>query len=434
MYRRWTCALLVSSALAALAGCHGQATQVAPPQPPAVPVSQPVQQEVTDYVDFTGRTDAVQAVDVRARVTGYLVSMPFKEGSEVRGDSRPHAVASVAGLLEAPLGTGSLLAASSLFPGRWHEGDLLFKIDPRPYQAQLDQAKSQLNLYKAQLNLAKTTYTRFSELYKATPGAVSKQELDQYKAQVEEADAQVKAYQNSLEVYQLNLDFTRVTSPIDGRVSRYYLTLGNLVNQDQTLLTTVVSQDPMYAYFDADEPTLLRVRRAVSEGRIKPGEQGENPVFMGLQDEDGFPHRGNVDFVNNQVNPTTGSITARGVFPNPKLSGGVRLLSPGMFVRIRLPIGPKHPALLVIDRAIGSDQGLKYVYVVDAQNKAQYRRVKTGPLQDNGLRVIADGLNPDDRVIVGGLQQVRPRLEVRPDETPMPTLGPSPRSEVSSQW
>jgi multidrug efflux system membrane fusion protein len=433
MYRRCTCALLVGSVLAALAGCHGQATQVAPSQPPAVPVSRPVQQEVTDYVDFTGRTDAVQAVDIRARVTGYLVSMPFKEGSEVRGDSRPHAAAELAGMLAAPLGTGSLLAASSLFPGRWHEGDLLFKIDPRPYQAQFDQARSQLNLYKSQLNLAKTTYVRFSQLFEATPGAVSKQELDQYKAQVEETDAQMKAYQNSLEVYQLNLDFTRVTSPIDGRVSRYYLTLGNLVNQDQTLLTTVVSQDPMYAYFDTDEPTLLRMRRAVSEGKIKVAEQGESPVFMGLQDEDGFPHRGNIDFVNNQVNPTTGSITARGVFSNPKLSGGVRLLSPGMFVRIRLPIGPKHPALLVIDRAIGSDQGLKYVYVVDAENKVQYRRVKTGPLQDNGLRVITDGLKPDERVIVGGLQQVRPRLEVRPDETPMPTLGPTPDGHTSGK-
>jgi len=216
-----------------------------------------------------------------------------------------------------------------------------------------------------------------------------------------------------------------VTSPIDGRVSRYYLTLGNLVNQDQTLLTTVVSQDPMYVYFDTDEPTLLRVRRAVSEGRIKPAEDGKNPVLMGLQDEEGFPHKGTIDFVNNQVNPTTGSITVRGVFPNPKLPGGVRLLSPGMFVRVRLPIGPKHPALLVIDRAIGSDQGLKYVYVVDKENKIQYRRIKIVPLQDNGLRVITEGLKPTDRVVGGGLQQVRPRMEVRPDQNPMPTLGPS---------
>jgi multidrug efflux system membrane fusion protein len=431
MYRRCTVVLFVGSVLAAIGGCHGQPTQVAPPQPTAVPVSRPVQQEVTDYVDFTGRTDAVQAVDIRPRVTGYLVRMPFKEGSEVRGDGRPRASVGVVGLFAAPLGPGPLLAAASLFPGQWQVGDLLFEIDPRPYQAQLDQAMSQVNLYRAQLDLAKVTYARFSDLFKETPGAVSKQQLDQYKAQVDEAEAQMKAYQSSLEVYRLNMEFTRLTSPIDGRVSRYYLTLGNLVNQDQTLLTTVVSQDPMYAYFDTDEPTLLRIRRAVSEGRIKVAEYGQNPVFMGLQDEEGFPHEGRIDFVNNQVNPATGSITMRGVFPNPKLPGGVRLLSPGMFVRIRLPIGPRHPALLVIDRAIGSDQGLKYVYVVDAENKVQYRRVTTGPLQDNGLRVIAQGLKPDDRVVVGGLQQVRPRMEVRPDETPMPTLGPSPEGEAA---
>jgi multidrug efflux system membrane fusion protein len=395
MSRYRTLVLFVISVLAASGGCHGQPGQVAPPQAPAVPVSRPVRQEVTDYVDFTGRTDAVQAVNIEARVTGYLVKMPFKEGSEVKKD------------------------------------DLLFQIDPRPYQAQLDQAKGQVNLYKAQLDLARITYHRFQTLYKTTPGAVSKQQLDQYRAQVEEAQAQVKAFQASLEVYRLNLEFCRVTSPIDGRVSRYYLTLGNLVNQDQTLLTTVVSQDPMYAYFDTDEPTLLRFRRAVSEGKIKLAEQGKYPVSMGLQDEEGFPHAGTIDFVNNQVNPTTGSITMRGVFPNPKLRGGIRLMSPGMFVRIRLPMGPRHPALLVIDRAIGSDQGLKYVYVVDAENKVQYRRVTTGPLQDNGLRVIESGLKPGDWVVIGGLQQVRPRMEVRPDQTPMPTLGPSAEGKAA---
>jgi membrane fusion protein, multidrug efflux system len=302
-------------------------------------------------------------------------------------------------------------------------GDLLFKIDPRPYQAQLDQAKGQVNLYQAQLDLARITFDRFAALFKSTPGAVSQQQLDQYKAQVVEAQAQLKASQASLEVYRLNLMFTDVTSPIDGRVSRYYLTLGNLVNQDQTLLTTVVSLDPMYAYFDTDEPTLLRLRRAVSKGTIKVAEEGKNPVYMGLQDEEGFPHEGRVDFVNNQVNPTTGSITMRGVFPNAKLPGGVRLLSPGMFVRIRLPIGQPHPAVLVIDRAIGFDQGLKYVYIVDAKNMVQYRRVTTGALQDNGLRVIEKGLEPTDKVVIGGLQQVRPRMEVRIDEAAMPTLG-----------
>jgi membrane fusion protein, multidrug efflux system len=431
MYRHCILVLLVSSVLAAIGGCQREAMQVAPPEPPAVPVSQPVQKDVTDYVEFTGRTDAVQAVNIEARVTGYLIKMPFKEGSEVRGDDRLLGGAQMIGLL---LGTpGPLLAATFLFPGHCQEGDLLFEIDPRPYQAQLDQARGQVKLYEAQLNLAQVTYNRFADLFKTTPGAVSQQQLDQYKAQVEEAQAQLKAFQSSLEVYRLNLEFTRVTSPIDGRVSRYYLTLGNLVNQDQTLLTTVVSQDPMYAYFDTDEPTLLRLRRAVADGRIKVAERGENPVFMGLQDEEGFPHEGRINFVNNQVNPTTGSITMRGVFPNPKLAGGVRLLSPGMFVRIRLPIGLPHPARLIVDRAIGSDQGLKYVYVVDAENKVQYRRVKTGALQDNGLRVIEGGLETGDWVVVGGLQQVRPRMEVRPDKIAMPALGPSQEPEDKGQ-
>jgi multidrug efflux system membrane fusion protein len=227
-----------------------------------------------------------------------------------------------------------------------------------------------------------------------------------------------------MEVYKLNHEFTKVVSPIDGQVSRYYLTLGNLVNQDQTLLTTVVSLDPMYAYFDVDEPTLLRIRRAINEGRIKRHPEGTNiPVLMGLQGEDGYPHQGSINFVNNQVDPSTGSILARGVFPNPQPPEGVRLLSPGMFVRIRVPIGAPHPALLIIDRAVGSDQGLKYVYVLDAQDKVQYRRVTTRSLQPDGLRVIESGLKPDEWVVVGGLPQVRPRMKVQPERIPMPTLG-----------
>ena len=390
MNSRWCSALLGFWVIVtgSMVGCSRGQTQPAPSEPPAIPVSRAVSREVTDFVDFTGRTDAVQAVDIRARVTGYLVQLPFKEGAEVKKD------------------------------------DLLFEIDPRPYQAQLDQARGQVTLYQAQLKLAKTTYARYKALSASEPGAVSKQELDVYQAQMEQAEASVKAFQASMEVYKLNLSFCRVTSPIDGQVSRYYLTLGNLVNQDQTLLTTVVSLDPMYAYFDMDEPTLLRIRRAINDGRIKPPQQdGAIPVLMGLQGEDGFPHKGTINFVNNQVSPTTGSISVRGVFPNPKPKGGARLLSPGMFVRIRLPIGQPHPALLVIDRAIGFDQGLKYVYVLDANNTAQYRRVTTGALQEDGLRVV-EGLRPDERVIVGALQQLRPRIQVRPDEVLMPTLGP----------
>jgi multidrug efflux system membrane fusion protein len=352
-------------------------------------VGKPVQREVTDFADFSGRTDAVQSVDIRPRTTGYLVKIPFEEGAEVKA------------------------------------GELLFVIDPRPYQAQLDQATGQVNLYQAQLKLARTTMLRDRAINNITPNSISRQQIDQDEAAVEEADARVKAYEKNKEVYKLNREFTNVVAPISGMVSRYYLTLGNLVNQDQTLLTTIVSLDPIYAYFDMDEPTLLRIRKAVNEGKIKPKRANglRVPVFMGLQGEAGFPHEGNINFVNNQLNPTTGSILVRGIFPNPRPPGGTRLLSPGMFVRIRLPIGDPHPALLVIDRAITSDQGLKYVYVVDQENKVQYRRVTTGALQEDGLRVVSDGLKPDEWIVVSGLQQIRPRQTIYPEPGPMPSLG-----------
>jgi multidrug efflux system membrane fusion protein len=382
--------LFTGVGLAACAGCQRPASPVAAAEPPALPVSKPVQREVTNYVEFTGRTDAVEAVDIRPRVTGYLVRAPFKEGSEVK------------------------------------KGDLLFEIDPRPYQAQLDQAEGQVKLNEASLKLARTTYERDRAIAASVAGGVSQQQLDQDLAAVDEAAARLQAAKASTEVYKLNLNFSKVTSPIDGLVSRYYLTVGNLVNQDQTLLTTVVSLDPMHVYFDMDEPTLLRIRKARNTGLLKPTADGQFPVLMGLQGEDGFPHAGTVNFVNNQVNPATGSISFRGVFPNPKPEGGTRLLSPGMFVRVRLPIGPPHPALLVIDRAIGSDQGQKFVYVVDAENKLQYRRVTTGPLEEDGLRVITHGLSADDLVLVGGLPQVRPHMQIQPESVAMPTLGQAP--------
>jgi multidrug efflux system membrane fusion protein len=368
-----------------LLGCRQNQGAAPAPTPQVVPVSLPVERDVTDYVDFTGRTDAVNSVGIRPRVTGYLIEAPFKEGAEVK------------------------------------KGDVLFVIDPRPYQAQLDQAQAQVALNQASLKLAQATLARVKPLVET--GAVSRQEYDEDVAAVNEAEARIKASKAAVEVYQLNLEFSRVTSPIDGVVSRYYFTVGNLVIQDQTLLTTVVSPDPMFAYFDMDEPTLLSIRRAINDGRIKvPDDRSDIPILMGLQGEDGFPHKGRFNFINNVVNPSTGTIAVRGVFDNPRPPNGARLLSPGMFVRIRLPIGQPHPALLVIDRAVGSDQGLRFVYVVDKDNKVQYRRVTTGPLQEDGLRVVETGLEKTDRVVTGALQQVRPRMEVQPDEQPMPTL------------
>ncbi len=366
--------------------------QPASPEPPTIPVSQPVQREVTDYSDFTGRSGAIDSVDLRARVTGYLVKMPFMEGADVK------------------------------------TGDLLFEVDPRPYQAQLNQALGQVNLYKAQLTLATTNLARGKGLLGSN--AISPSDYDALVAAEAEADAQVKAAEANVEVFKLNVAFTKVTSPVDGQVGRYFLTVGNLVTQDQTLLTTIQSLDPMYVYFDVDERTVVRVRKAINEGRIKPHANGRFPVLMGLEGEDGFPREGSINFVNNQVNPNTGSILLRGVFPNPLPPGGRRLLLPGMFVRVRLPIGLPHPALLVIDRAIGSDQTLKYVYVVDSEDKVQYRRVTTGPAESDGLRVISEGLKPGDWVVVGGLQQVRPRMQVRLERMAMPSLTQAAEGET----
>ena len=203
-----------------------------------MPVSQPVQREVTDYVEFTGQTKAVHSNDIIPQVTGYLVQMPFQEGAEVK------------------------------------KGDLLFEVDPRPYKAQLDQAQGQVDLYKAQLKLARVNLARNRAIESASPGSVSRQQFDQGQAVVDEARARVDAAERSMELYRLNYEFTRVVSPIDGQSSRYYKTLGNLVNQDQTLLTTVVSVDPMHVYFEMDEPTLTRYRKAVNEGKLQVAKDG----------------------------------------------------------------------------------------------------------------------------------------------------------------
>jgi multidrug efflux system membrane fusion protein len=405
--------LTVCACVAAASGCQSEQGPGSSAEPPGIPVSRPVVRDVTNYEDYTGRTDAVEMVDVRARVTGYLDNMPFREGAEVK------------------------------------RGDVLFEIDPKPYQAQLEQARSQVSLNDASLKLARKNLERDI----AAQTGVSPQQLDQDRATVEEAEARLTASKESTKVYELNLEYTKVRSKIDGMVSRYYVTRGNTILQDQTLLTTVVSLDPIYAYFDMDEPSFLRINRAIVEGRLNLPEDGTMSVLLGLPNEEGYSHKGTINFRNNQVNSSTGSISMRGVFANPKLpkglpslaastvgllpSGqglgpllplaplagtpGTRLLAPGMFVRVRLPIGDPHPARLVIDRAIQSDQGLKYVYVVDKDNKVQYRRVKTGSLQSDGLRVI-EGVEPDEWIVVGGIQQVRPKMTIKPQPTDMPSL------------
>lgn len=372
------------------AGCAKKAAPPALPTP-TVSVSLPIEHEVTDYVDFTGRTDAVFATDIRPRVTGYLVGMPFKEGSLVKKD------------------------------------EVLFEIDDRPYKAVLDAAKAALEFTKAALVKAQADYDIGLAVQKQSKGAISEQEIVKRLGSRDEAIGDVDRAKASLESAQLNFDWCKVRSPIDGMVNRYNLTLGNLVNADQTLLTTVVSQEPMYVYFDVDENTRLYIMRNI----ILPSKidllltKGDVPVLMSLADETGFPHKGYVNFGSNVVNPSTGTITIRGVFDNPANTIGKRLLVPGMFVRVRLPLGKPHPALLVSEKAIVTDQGNKCLLVMDSKNVVEYRRVTLGPLQDDGLRVIDTGLKPGERVIVSGLQMVRPRMEVKTEEVPMPVLQPN---------
>jgi len=368
-----------------LGGCSRKPPAAADTSPPAVSVSQPLQREVTDYVDFVGRTEAPLSLEVRARVSGYLVKMPFQEGSVVKA------------------------------------GDVLFEIDERPYQDELDQAQASLEQAKASLVKAQAFLDIGLQTQKISPGAVSQQEIAQRQGARDEAAAAVKSAEATLEKCRLNREWCQVTSAIDGRVSRYYLTVGNLVSQDTTLLTTVVSEDPLYAYFDVDERTMLRiVRDWLPKAEVDLLKSKQVPVLMGLADEDELPHTGYIDFADNVVDAATGTVSVRGVFANPAhAASGRRLLRPGMFVRIRLPLGKPRPALLVSEKALGTDQGQKYLCVVDAQNVIQYRRVAVGPLQADGLRVISSGLQSGEWVVVSGLQLVRPGLQVQPERTAM---------------
>jgi multidrug efflux system membrane fusion protein len=369
--------------LLAACGCKQENPKAEPPATPTVSVSRPVVRQVVEYQYFTGRTAAPLTVDIRPRVTGYLEEIPFKEGHEIK------------------------------------KGDLLFRLDEEPYASQLKKAQADLELNKSRLKLAQADNERAKGIAKANAGAISRQDLDKYQAAEEEADAAVKASIANVNVYQVNLDFTKIESPIDGQVGRYNYTVGNLVNADTTDLTTVVSQDPMYAYFDVDEQTLLKVGRRLLEKQEDPNTPEIFTVMMALGDDDGFPHVGEVSFVNNTVSSSTGTLTLRGSFANPAYPSGKRLLRPGMFVKVQLPVRKPSPKLLVSERALGTDQGRKFVMVVDAQDTVKSVSVTTGPLQDDGLRVIEEGLSENDRVIVSGLQFVRPKSVVKVEEVPM---------------
>lgn len=394
--------LLCLWALMVFVGCGPTPPAVKTPPMPVVNVSQPIAKEVVDYEDFIGRTDAVSRVEIRARVSGYLVKVSFTDGDIVK------------------------------------QGDLLYEIDPRPFQAVLDQAKGDVERLEAEAKLLVIQVDRYRKLVEK--GAASQQDLDEYLGKQASNIGALKAAEAKVEQATLNLDFTRITAPITGQISRTLLTVGNLVIADNTLLTTVVSIDPMYAYLDIEEPTMLRIRKLIREGVIEARKTHEVKVHMGLADdvEGKFPLQGTIDFVNNMLDPQTGTIQIRGRFDNPyEFPKQPPVLTPGMFVRVRLPMGPLHRVLLVTERAIGTDQGEKYVYVVDKQNKVSYRRVTLG-LRFDGLRAIENGLQPGERVVVNGLQRVRPGIEVKVEPAEMHTLAagthqPSPAGKTKSR-
>lgn len=370
----FTIALLLGGTLAAM-GCK-QPSEPLSPAPAVVNVVQPVEREVTDFADFTGRVEAVESVQVQARVSGYLTKILFKEGTDVK------------------------------------KGDVLFEIDPRPYQAQLEKDVARLQAAEAVLEKARFDLGRLQRLFE------NKQASDvehQYAVSDHNmAVAEVAAAKAAIEASKLDLGFCTIRSPIDGRISSYSKTIGNLITPDATVLTSIVSNDPMYVSFAVDELSYLRVREAAAQGKSHLRDQARAPVFLALANEQGFPHEGTINFADNQLKPTTGTIRVRAAFPNP-----YRQLTPGLFARVRVPLGPAHPALLVPDRAIATDQGQKLLLLVNDKNEVVARPVQPAALHD-GLRVIESGLNPGDRVIVDGLLSVRPGATVKPTLVDMP--------------
>lgn len=381
-------------ACATLAGCVERqqvsaSPAAAPPKPTEVLVERPTTARITDYEDFTGRTVATRYVEIRARVTGYLEKINFKaqEGRDVE------------------------------------KGAVLFEIDPRPYESEVARARANLLQAESHLKRLELDYKRIARLVESN--TVTREQFDQVSGERNEGLAAVEIAKANLQATQLNLTFTKVLAPISGRVSRTQIDAGNVVKADDTVLTTVVAIDPIYAYFEIDERTLLRIRRYAQEARDSQGAD-EVPVAMGLSDEEGFPHEGTINFLDNRLDPTTGTLQVRGVFKNPN-----RVLAPGMFVRVRLPIGEPYQALMVAEESLGTDQGQKFVYVVDAENKAQYRRVQVGKLQ-NGRRVVLKGLSADEQVVVSGLQRVRPGAVVQPKAVAAaPNERPVESSEVA---
>jgi RND family efflux transporter MFP subunit len=373
---------VIACVLLLIGGCgkSGGSAQSAPP--PQVSVAQVLEQRVKDWDEFTGRLQAVETVEIRPRVSGYIDKVAFTEGSQVK------------------------------------RGDLLFVIDPRPYQAEYDRAAADVKRYKTALELARIELVRVQRLKDS--GAVSEEELDERKSTVAQAEANVGGAAAALEAASLNLNFTRVTSPIAGRVSRAEVTRGNLVtggSNGGTLLSSVVSMDPMYLYFDADEQSYLRYTKIGRSGVGASSNDAQNPVQVGLANEEGFPHPGKVDFVDNQLNPQTGTIRARAVLENKNGQ-----FTPGLFARVQLLVSGEYSAILIEDRAVNTDQNQKYVLLLGANNQIEYRKVKLGRVIV-GLRVVREGLKAGDVIVVNGAQRVHPGVTVTPQRVTMGANG-----------
>lgn len=376
---------LAASLVIALAavGCGSQAAphEGGAPPPPEVSVAQVLSKQVRQWDEFTGRVSAVESVELRPRVSGYVERVAYREGQEVK------------------------------------KGDLLFVIDQRRYRAELARAQAELERARAEQRLAQTQDKRAQTLMEAK--AISREESEIRRAASTQGNAAVRAAEAAVASAQLDLTFTEVRSPISGRAGRALVTVGNLASADQTLLTTLVSQDPMYVYFEADEQTYLRYNDLARKGERA---DNKNPVRVGLASDAGYPHEGTVDFTDNQVDPSTGTIRARAVVPNPE-----RVFTPGLFARVQLEGSGDFKALLIDDKAVLTDQDRKYVYVLGAKNEAVRKDVVLGRMID-GLRVVASGLAPNDKVIVHGVQKVfMPGMPVQPKTIAMGAPAPAPQ-------
>jgi RND family efflux transporter MFP subunit len=368
-----TMAVVIAAILAACGKTEAQ--NAGGPPPPQVTVAQVLAKEINEWDELSGRVEATDFVEIRPRVNGYLTSVNFQAGSMVK------------------------------------KGDLLFAIDARPFKAEAARADADLRRAETARELAKSEVQRAEKLVAVK--AISQQEFDQRVAAVREAESQAKSAQAALNAANLNVEYAAIRAPISGRVSRAEITVGNLVSAGQTMLTTVASQDPVHVYFDVDEQQYLKYVSLARTGERPSSRDKRNAISMGLANEDGFPHQGYVDFVDNRLDTRTGTMRGRAVFDNKQ-----GRFTPGLFAKLKLVGSGTYNAMLINERAVGTDQSKKFVLVVDKENKATYRPVKLGPMVD-GLRVVREGLQAGETIIVNGLQRVRPGMVVNPQKTAM---------------